>query len=483
MGSEPVVRIAEVAPPPPERPFAGVLAQANLESSCTALLESGERAAGLGRWSFFALSLGTPRRFAPHRGPDGLEALERALAALRGEHSAERWRAVREAAGLPFTGGVITAIGYEYGARFERVRNLRPRKHAAPNRSGGLWFVPLRHVLAYDHVRARAWIAGSPRGFEQAHARWLRWLAAARSARCHAGDRLFCGTPPRVRPNLDRAAYERAVARTIEWIRAGDIFEANLSQQVHVRAHFDPLAVYRRLAARTTGPFSAWLRSGAWTIVSISPERFLRREADRLETRPIKGTRPRARRAADDARLAAALRASEKDRAELAMIVDLERNDLGRVARAGSVVVRAAAEPIAFRAVHHLVGHVEARAREGLRLSALLRACFPGGSITGAPKPRAMEVIEALEPLPRGIYTGAIGWVGADGDLDLNVAIRTIEFDENGARFGIGGAVTAESDPAAEYEETLVKGAPLADALGFRIEQLGAAPPGDERAP
>ncbi|RME73927.1 MAG: anthranilate synthase component I family protein [Planctomycetota bacterium] len=426
-------------------------------------LESAERTGGAGRWSLLGLRYGPVVRATIEGGDDGLARIECALAALREGLSPEAWRAQREALGLPFAGGAVGWIGYGHGRRFERVRGARP----APGRTG-LWFSVLSHLVLEDRLAARRWLVGTRRGFAAAFEQWRRLCALARP-----GPAAPHGASPRaVAASFDRAGYERAVERAIAWIRAGDIFEANLSQQVVAHGHDAPLAVWSRLLEAAPAPMMALVRTGGHTVLSASPERFVRVVGRRCESWPIKGTRARSADPVRDAQAAETLRRSSKDRAELAMIVDLVRNDLGRVAEPGSVRVRDEAALVSFSTVHHLVGRVEARLAPGRSGFDLLRAAFPAGSITGAPKPRAMEIIEALEPVDRGVYTGAIGWIGADGDLDTNVAIRTIELEGGRARFGIGGAVTAESDPRAEYDETLAKGAALARALGFEIERI-----------
>ncbi|GIW71964.1 MAG: aminodeoxychorismate synthase, component I [Planctomycetota bacterium] len=452
-------------------------------ASC--LLDSALCWPGLGAWSFIAIGPRAVVRAGAEQGPDGLRALRRALRGLREGAPAARWRAARRQLGLPFAGGAIGWIGYEYGRRFEPRRPGRPAPPpAAQPEPPGLAFAVVPHVLALHRPSGRAWLAGVRRGFEAA----ARRLAAALGAGPQAAVRqAMAGLPPlrplgHPRSSLGRCAYERAVARAVQYVWAGDVFEVNLSQRIEValggEAAQPPggraVALYARLGQLAPAPFAGLLRMAGFAVISVSPERLLRLRGRAIETRPIKGTRPRGADAAEDARLAAALRASPKDRAELAMVVDLERNDLGRVAEPGTVRVREAAGLYSFPAVHHLMARVTARLRRGRDALALLEAVFPGGSISGAPKPRAMEIIEELEPVRRGVYTGAIGWLGADGELDLNVAIRTVVLHERLgiASFGVGGAVTADSEPAAEYEETLAKGRALARALGFEIEEI-----------
>ncbi len=283
------------------------------------------------------------------------------------------------------------------------------------------------------------------------------------------------GTPCQfhgLEPNLTRHAYETSVRRALEYIEAGDIYQVNLSQRFQTACPTDPFDVYLCLRAQSPAPFGAYLCYPGFSVLSSSPERFLRYEPrDRtIETRPIKGTRPRGACPDSDRALARELLASEKERAENVMIIDLERNDLGRVAEIGSVTVDGLCELETYATVHHLTSTVRARLRQDRDVVDLLRATFPGGSITGAPKIRAMEIIDELETVARGVYTGAIGYLGLDGALDLNIAIRTIVIKDGQASFQVGGGIVADSQPALEYEETLHKGAAMARVLlGARV--------------
>jgi para-aminobenzoate synthetase component 1 len=246
----------------------------------------------------------------------------------------------------------------------------------------------------------------------------------------------------------------------------------NLSQRFETGLAVPPAELYRRLRQANPAPFAAYLAldgEGA-AVLSSSPERFLKVVGRRVETRPIKGTRPRGRTEGDDRRLADELLASPKDSAELTMIVDLERNDLGRVCDYGSVVVAEHKAIEAYASVFHLVSTVEGTLHGGHDLVDLVKATFPGGSITGAPKIRAMEIIDELEPTQRSVYTGSIGYIGLDGAMDLNIAIRTILVRDGRAYFQVGGGIVADSEPAAEYQETLDKGRRLFAALGHRHE-------------
>lgn len=267
-------------------------------------------------------------------------------------------------------------------------------------------------------------------------------------------------------PAWDAAGHRERVERIRALIAAGDLYQANLTLPMRGRLapgrHRD-LALFLALSTASPAPYAAFLRSGGRTVVSHSPEGFLSCHQQSLVSEPIKGTRRRIIGA--EARTSAELLASVKDRAELAMIVDLVRNDLGRVAVAGSVRVADAAHVMDLPYVHHLVARVEARLRPGLRISDVLAAAFPAGSITGAPKLRAMQVIRELEAGPRGPYCGTFGWLGDDGDAELAVAIRTLVMSGDDVRLDAGGGIVADSDPAAEWEEVRAKAGAMAAAL------------------
>lgn len=304
--------------------------------------------------------------------------------------------------------------------------------------------VPLLHVAAYEDQRQ--WPSSSVPPPPP--------LAAARDVGAH----------------LTRAEYERRVARVIEYIRAGDAFQVNLTQPFSGRFDGDPRALFWRLCHDSPAPFAAYIETGEGTaVVSSSPEEFLAVDGGAVRSRPIKGTRPRSGDERTDRALLEELQRSDKDQAELAMIVDLMRNDLGKVARTGSVSVGPFPEHDSFAQVHHLLATVSGRLRDDVGAVDLLRATFPPGSVTGAPKLRAMEIIEELEVVRRGVYTGAIGCIGPGSDLHLSVAIRTIVHRDGRVRFNTGGGITADSDPAREYEETLHKAAGIVRALATGI--------------
>jgi para-aminobenzoate synthetase component 1 len=273
-----------------------------------------------------------------------------------------------------------------------------------------------------------------------------------------------------LRSSFTHRGYLDAVTRVREYIIAGDIFQANLSQRFEAPLEEDPWHLYRRLREVNPAPFAAYLEWGGVAVASASPERFLELSpAGRVETRPIKGTRPRGTSPEHDQALGQALQESEKDRAENLMIVDLLRNDLSRVCRPGTVRVPELFALEQYRTVHHLVSTVEGRLAEGKDAADLLAATFPGGSITGAPKVRAMEIIAELEPSRRGIYCGSIGYWSVTGALDTSIVIRTLLAAGGKLFFSAGGGIVADSDPEQEYQETLDKARALLTAIAGAV--------------
>jgi para-aminobenzoate synthetase component 1 len=267
--------------------------------------------------------------------------------------------------------------------------------------------------------------------------------------------------------NFSHEGYLEAVAKAREYICAGDIFQVNLSQRLEVEINTAPYELYKRLRKINPAPFASYFNFDGVSIVGASPERFLKVWGDWVETRPIKGTKPRGKTPEEDKALAESLQQSTKDRAENIMIVDLERNDIGRVCRYGTVKVTELAILETYPTVFHLTSTVVGQLREGKNIIDLLKATFPGGSITGAPKVRAMEIIDELEPTRRSVYTGSLGYIGFSGDMDLDIVIRTIIVKDGKAYFQVGGAIVYDSEPESEYIETLDKGKALIQALNL----------------
>ncbi|ACL55104.1 aminodeoxychorismate synthase component I [Methylobacterium nodulans] len=424
-----------------------------------AFLDSAMRHPELGRYSYLAadpflrFEVRGGRAFrdgAPLEGAP-LAALRRLLAPYRAE----------PLPGLPpFQGGAIGYLAYDFGQSLERVA-VPPRRASlcddiALNLYGTL--------VAWDHREETCHLVAT--GFPETRgpARERHALACL-----DAWEALLAGPEPVARPrsvpplawrsNFSAESYAAAVERVRAYIRAGDIYQANIAQRftAALPPGFDAFAFYRRLRARNAATFAAYLDFGRLKVASSSPERFLRLDGRQVETRPIKGTAPRSPDPAEDRARAEALLASDKERAENVMIVDLLRNDLSRICEPHSVSVPTLCGLETYAGVHHLVSVVTGRLRAGADALDLLAATFPGGSITGAPKLRAMDIITEIEGDARELYCGNIGWIGFDGRMDTNIAIRTVFMDEREAVLQAGGGITLLSDPVAEYEETLTK--------------------------
>ncbi|HYQ30156.1 MAG TPA: aminodeoxychorismate synthase component I, partial [Polyangiaceae bacterium] len=273
------------------------------------------------------------------------------------------------------------------------------------------------------------------------------------------------GTSGKVASLFSRDEYCAAVETIRKYIIEGDVYQVNMSQRFQGQIDAEPFDCFAKMYAANPAPFFAYINAGEHQIVSTSPERFIELRSGRVETRPIKGTRPRGKSLAEDAALRKELQESTKEDAELSMIVDLLRNDIGKVCRPGSVQVVEHKRLEAYQNVYHLVSIVKGELDPGVDAVELLRATFPGGSITGCPKIRAMEIIDELEPFRRHIYTGSIGYFGFDGAMDLSIAIRTATFTHGNVVFSVGGGIVFDSEPGSEYEETLHKGRTLLNAL------------------
>jgi para-aminobenzoate synthetase component I len=396
----------------------------------------------------------------------------------------------------PFQGGLAGYIGYDWGAVLERLPPPRYDDLFIPDVMLGLY----DWVVAWDHRIGAAWLisTGMPEtgSARERHARKRLDLVRERlggrrgsgAGAPWAGGKRVGGTmaaPPAaaapsypvvgiegaqeigLRSTFTHRGYLDAVGRVREYIVAGDIFQANLSQRFQSSLPEEPFELYRRLRQRNPAPFAAYLDFGDLAVLSASPERFLRLDQERrlVETRPIKGTRPRGLGPMHDAALGRALAESEKDRAENVMIVDLLRNDLSRVCRPGTVRVPELFALEHHPTVHHLVSTVVGELEPGADAFDLIRAAFPGGSITGAPKVRAMEIIAELEPTRRGVYCGSIGYLSTTGAMDTSIVIRTYLALRGQVYFQAGGGIVADSDPELEYRETLDKARGLIETL------------------
>jgi para-aminobenzoate synthetase component 1 len=386
---------------------------------------------------------------------------------------------------VPFLGGAVGYFSYDLCHFIERLPSTAIDDLKLPES----YFAFYDAIMAFDHLKGKAYLVatGFPELEEGQRLRRARmrlgemkdWLCPSHSviaseAKQSCDRDCFVATAPRndrqnkeitLKSNFSPEEYIKAVNRVREYIAAGDVFQVNLSQRFEADLEIPPYELYKRLRAVNPAPFASYLNFPGIAIVSASPERFLKVQGDLVETRPIKGTRPRGRDPVADQSLAQELVHSIKDRAENMMIVDLERNDLGRVCHYGTVKVTELAILETFPTVFHLTSTVVGRLRRGKSNIDLLKATFPGGSITGAPKVRAMEIIDELEPTKRSVYTGSIGYLSFNEDMDIDIVIRTFLIKEGKAYFQVGGGIIYDSDPEAEYMETLDKAKALIRAL------------------
>ena len=347
---------------------------------------------------------------------------------------------------LPFTGGAMGLWGYDLGRRFEHLPAQAQADIRVPDMAVGIY--DWAWILEPKAGRATLLVVGDEEKWQQRYNWWNRQVA-------HKAPDFALDSPWQA--NMSRQGYAARFDAIQEYLRAGDCYQINLTQRFSAEYHGDEWQAYCQLSIRNGGPFSAFLRLPHACLLSFSPERFLLLDGNAVSTKPIKGTRPRGKTPAEDQALAHELQCAEKDRAENLMIVDLLRNDIGKVCQAGSVRVPALFAIESFPAVHHLVSTVTGTLKAGYTPTTLLRACFPGGSITGAPKIRAMEIIDELEPHRRNGYCGSIGYISAHGRMDTSITIRTIIAEGGKFYLWAGGGIVADSDLQSEYAETFHK--------------------------
>lgn len=358
--------------------------------------------------------------------------------------------------GIPFSGGAIGYFGYDLARRIERLPELANDAEHIPELAVGIY----TWAVIVDHQDKNTTLVAQPR----ATGDWqtlLKRFAEPRPGYCPEPFKLTSA----ITGNMDKAAYSRAFTRIKQFLKEGDCYQVNLTQRFSASCQGDPWQVYLALRQRNPAPFSAYLNFPGVQVLSSSPERFLKVEAGKVETKPIKGTLPRKADAEEDRKQVDKLANSLKDRAENLMIVDLLRNDLGKSCKNATVKVPALFEVESYATVHHLVSTITGELAEDQKALDLLKNCFPGGSITGAPKIRAMAIIEELEPNRRGVYCGAIGYIGFDGNMDTNIAIRTLVHSDDAIRFWAGGGIVNDSVEASEYQECFDKAAALFDVL------------------
>jgi len=354
---------------------------------------------------------------------------------------------------LPFAGGAVGYFAYDLARRIEPLPQQAEADIAMPEMAVGLY----DWALLCDHQKQKCWLVSHGR-LEATRTRWSELVAQfAHPLASLQGDGLR--SKGAIAANMDATAYGRAFARIQHYLQEGDCYQVNFAQRFTVEVGGDPFQGYLALRRHNPAPFAAYLNTPYGQILSTSPERFLRLCGGQVETRPIKGTRPRSADAKTDHALQQALQQSEKDRAENLMIVDLLRNDLGKNCRSGTVRVPKLFAIESYATVHHLISVIEGELRADSDALKLLRDSFPGGSITGAPKLRAMAIIEELEPCRRGVYCGSIGYIGYDGNMDSNIVIRTAVHRDGRLYYSAGGGIVHDSSCAEEYQESFDKAA------------------------
>jgi len=405
------------------------------------VLERSQSIDGLGEWSFF-----------------GAEP----LAVVTGCHLSELKEAMRpfnsgEQTDIPFIGGAVGYLAYDYGRRIEKMPDLAIDDRGIPDMHFGIY----DGVAAYHHPSGKLYLLAH--GFKEPAAAIIDRLRGWMEASDPGVD-----LPMAMGPwewNLSKEEFAGAVDRVRQYIAAGDVYQVNLSRRARCTFSGDGLELYATLRAGNPAPYSAYLSTGEFDLISTSPEQFLRKHGRQLVTRPIKGTRPRSGDPVKDQRSEEELRTSLKDRAELLMIVDLERNDLGRVAEFGSVYVESLYQLEHYKSVIHQTAQVKAKLARGQDVYSALESLFPGGSITGAPKVRAMEIIEELEPNRRGAYCGSVGYIGFNEDAEFNIAIRSLHLKGDWLDYQVGGGIVWDSEPESEYQETVDKARAICETL------------------
>ncbi|MCY6370807.1 aminodeoxychorismate synthase component I [Clostridium ganghwense] len=360
---------------------------------------------------------------------------------------------------FPFIAGGIGYFSYDLGRSIEKLPEISEEDVDIPD----CYFNFYDNIIVIDHVNNKTYVTA------------LGILEEQKESISHIKNKICKGKKVQYQKhkknklpfqsNFTKKEYIKTIDRVREYIKNGDIYITNLTQRFTCDIEKDPYDVYRTLRNINPAPFAAYMKFEGFSIVSSSPERFLKIKDGVVETRPIKGTRPRGKNEEEDLNNRQELLNSEKDKSELLMIVDLERNDLSRVCRPNSVKVTELFELEQYSTVYHLVSTIKGELRDECTSIDCIKACFPGGSITGAPKIRSMEIIDELEKVRRNIYTGCIGYIGFDDNVDLNIVIRTILMKDNKAYLGVGGGITWESDSEAEYEETLDKARALFRSL------------------
>jgi para-aminobenzoate synthetase component 1 len=365
---------------------------------------------------------------------------------------------------LPFQGGALGYISYDLVRTIEKLPNIAKDDEKLPDMAMGIY----TWAVIIDHQQKKSYLTGE---IQQENSQWtwqqLIKIFSQTPARHQAKNKDKFIVTSAVKSNLDYPQYRSAFERIKEYIIAGDCYQVNLTQRFSASANGNPWHAYQQLRKLNPASFSAYINTPFGQILSSSPERFLQVNQNKVESKPIKGTRPRSNNLTIDKQQINNLQTSLKDRAENVMIVDLLRNDISRTCKIGSVNVPSLFDIESYATVHHLVSSIQGTLDKNKDSIELLKTCFPGGSITGAPKIRAMEIIESLEPQRRGIYCGSIGYIDFNGNMDTNIAIRTLVYNQNTIRFWVGGGIVYDSELDAEYQETLDKGKALLELLAF----------------
>lgn len=433
-------------------------------------LDSALPTKGISRYSFLGfnpfLTIKTKNRNITLTDRDGiLETEGNPFEHLRGLLSQFSLKNAQEF--FPFQCGAVGYLSYDLCHFIEKLESRTIDDIDIPDMYMGFYNI----IVSYDNAQKKCYVIGVDFGIDTTLKARMEQIAGMLGKKPDSITESFnyksdTGiSESELHFNFSKELYMDAIRRIKDYIRAGDVYQVNLSQRIETQIGIPSYELYRRLRSINPAPFSCYLAFDDIAVISSSPERFLHVNKRHVQTRPIKGTRPRGKNQADDDSLRLELLSSPKDDAELTMIVDLERNDLGRVCDYGSVRVVERKTLESYPTVYHLVSTIEGHLQEQYDLVDLIKATFPGGSITGAPKIRAMQIIDEIEPTKRSIYTGAIGYIGFHGDMDLNIAIRTFIMKNKTVYFQVGSGIVADSNENDEYEETMHKASALIDAI------------------
>jgi para-aminobenzoate synthetase component 1 len=446
----------------PYRPNSSVLFQRLRDLPWPVFLDSGKPASEQGRYDILAAdpfitltTFGDLTRI--NNAGEQYESRDDPFSLLR-----EQLQPVRDGdlAQLPFNGGAIGFFGYDLCRLIEDLNSARQEPEQLPEMAFGIY----DWAVVVDHLARESWLVAGGRT-EKTMRVWDQLVELMSKPPDIVEPGQFRVTAP-VQSNLNREQYGLAFESIQRYILEGDCYQVNFSQRFQTHCEGDPWSAYLRLRETNPAPFAAYLDTPHGQVLSCSPERFLKLTGRMVETKPIKGTRPRSEDPVVDVKQRLELLNSEKDRAENLMIVDLLRNDLGKCCEPGSIHVPELFSIESFATVHHMVSTVRGTLQRGCDAVRLMRGAFPGGSITGAPKLRAMEIIDELEPDPRGVYCGSIAYIGFNGNMDSNIAIRTLEHRNGNVRFSAGGGIVADSVCEDEYTETFHKARAMLEVLG-----------------